>query len=168
VNTSERHDDQILDGPKKVATNHVENVDKVVISSESVTATNLDNVNQGAECITSVSSVVLEKKDKVVGNPKCIAFASVENLDEIMDRPKDKESSADNTACVENIARAVSVSKQQVGIMSVNDDSHVTVAVRADDIEIAKEGKDVGIISLYFLSCLRYLYASVCVCGLKL
>lgn len=150
VNTSKRHNDEIVDGPRKVATNYVENDDKVVISSKSVTATNLDNVTQGVECSTSVSSVVNEKKSKVVDNPKCIAFASTEDIDEIMDRLKDKDSSADNTTCVENITCAVSVSKQEIGVKSANDDSHVTVAAKVDDVEIAKKGKDVGIFYLYF------------------
>lgn len=163
VNTNKRHNDEIHDGPTKVATNYAENDDKVVISAKCVTATNLDNVEQGAECSTSVSSVVNEKKSKVVDNPKCIAVASTEDNDEIMDRLKDKDS-GDNTTCVENIACAVSVSKQEIGAKSANDGNHVTVAAKVDDIEIVKKGKDVGIFSLYF-SVLFKIFVCLCVCG---
>jgi hypothetical protein len=148
VNINKRHNDEIHDGPKTVATNYIENIEKVVISSKSVSASNLDNANQGVECSAIVSSVVLEAKDKVVDNLMCIAFSSMEGTDEIMDRIEDKDGSADNTTCVENIACAVSVSKQEIGVKSANDDSHVTAA-EVDGIEIAKQGKDVGIISLY-------------------
>jgi hypothetical protein len=162
VNTSKRHNDQILDGPKKIATNYVKNVDRVVISSKSVTAANLDNVNKG-ECSTSVSSVVHEKKNKVVDNPKCIAFSSKEDIDEIIYRLKDKDTIADSTTCVENTACAVSVSKQEIGVKSVNDSSHVTVAAKVDDIEIAKKGKDTVLFSLYF-PVLSKICVCLCVC----
>jgi hypothetical protein len=169
VNVNKRHNDEIHDGPKTVATNYVENVEKIVISSKSVSASNLDNANRGVECSAIVSSVVLEVKDKVVDNPKCIAFSSMEDTDEIMDRIEDKDGSVDNTTCVENIACAVSVSKQETGVKSVNDVSHVTDAAEVDGIEIAKEGKDVGIFSFRtFLFCLKCMYACTCVCSLKL
>jgi hypothetical protein len=163
VNINERRNDKIHDGPKTIATNYVENVEKVVISSKSVSATNVDNVNQGVEGSAIVSSVVLEVKDKVVDNPKCIAFASKEDTDEIMDRIKDNDGSANNTTCVENIACAVSVSTQEIGVKSVNDDSHVTDAAKVDGIEVAEEGKDVGIFSSYF-SVLSKTYVCLYVC----
>jgi hypothetical protein len=148
VNIKKRHNQQILSGSKKVATNYAENVEKVMIISECATDTNLDNVNLGVECSASDSSVVLEDRDKVVDNSKCIAFATMED-DEIMDKPKDRGGSADNTTSVESIACAVSVSEQEIGVKNVNEDSHVTVAATIDDIDIAKKGKDVGI--FYFL-----------------
>jgi hypothetical protein len=142
INTSIKNNDQILDGPKKVSTNCVENIDQVVMNSRSVTSTNLDSINQ-VECPTSVASVVAGKEVKVVDSPKCVASSTAYNTPEVMDNPKNKDASASTVTHVENIARAVSVSNEQVAKMSTNDASPVISATRVGCSETGNRGKDV-------------------------
>jgi hypothetical protein len=150
VNFSVRNNDKILDGPKKVATNCAQNVEQVVTSSKSDTAAHLENANEGVECPVSVL-----KEDEVVDSPKYVASLSVDNSAKVMDRPENKDVGASAAACIVNIACAVNASEQHISNLSADCDSRVTLAAEVDDIETAKEGKDV-VSPCTCLPCLGY------------
>jgi hypothetical protein len=148
LSTSIRNNDHIPDGPKKVASKCLEYIEQDVANSKSVTATNLSNIHQVAECPASVDSVVIGKEEKVVDNPKCVASACVDIASEGTDNPKNEGVSDSTTTLVENVACAVSVSKDRVANVSMDNASPVTPATKVDCSEAGTKGKD--ILFLYF------------------
>jgi hypothetical protein len=160
VVVADKINDQILDGPKDVAADCVENTDQVVTSAESVTATCLNSVINERVVNPSVDG-----GDKVVNTPESVACASVENTAEVTDRPESKAGGTNAISRVANMACVVSVTQQQVTNISTDDASHVSVASKVVDVETANEGKDADTFALYLsLSFEIYVHVCVCVC----
>ncbi|GFG29505.1 hypothetical protein Cfor_05058, partial [Coptotermes formosanus] len=139
VVADKRNDDQILDGPKEVAADCVETTDQVVTSAKSVAATCLHSVINESVVNQHVDSVVCAKEDEVVGDPESVVCASIENTAEVTDKPENKADGPNAISRVENMACVVSVTKQQVTNVSIDDASHVSVASKVVDVETANE-----------------------------